>query len=132
MSTSTTDQQQDLRSWTFDLPITRPLSMNDRAHWRVKAKQTKHVRTAAATWAQALRIPPLRRVAVEVHYAPRDSRKRDAINLAPTIKATEDGIVDAGVVPDDDGRYVEPTHGVIDPPTRGTGRLYVVVRELAS
>jgi crossover junction endodeoxyribonuclease RusA len=69
------------------------------------------------------------RIAVEVHYAPRDSR-RDAINLAATTKPVEDGLVDARVVPDDTAEWVVPTHGVIDPPTRGAGRVYVIVREV--
>lgn len=56
--------------------------------------------------------------------------------LAPTVKAIEDGLVDAGVVPDDDPRYVQPTPAVIDPPTThlprslGGRRLYLIVREV--
>lgn len=120
-----------LRSWTLDLDLTKPLSMNDRQHWRPKAKAVRAVREATYALARQARIPALGRVSIELHYAPRDNRRRDAINLAATVKPIEDGLVDAGVVPDDTAEYVEPTHAVIDPPTRAaTGRLYVIVREL--
>lgn len=128
----TTDQQAGLRSWTFDLPLTKPLSMNDRQHWRPKARLVGYVRRITLLLAQQHRIPPVDRIAVELHYAPRDQRRRDPLNLVATLKPVEDGLVDAGVVPDDTEQYVEPTMPVIDPPTgKGNlGRLYVVVREL--
>lgn len=121
-----------LRCWRLDLPLTTPLSMNDREHWRTKARKVKQLRSDIKTLARAAGIPPLVRIAVELHYAPRDRRRRDAINLSATLKVCEDGIVDAGVVPDDVALYVEPTHPVIDDPTGGRhGQLYVLVRELA-
>lgn len=118
------------RSWTFDLPLTKPLTLNDRGHWRPRAQKIRAVREATALHARRLRIPPLPQISVEIHYAPRDSRRRDAINLAATTKPVEDGLVDARVVPDDTAEWVVPTHGVIDPPSRGTGRVYVIVREV--
>lgn len=124
-------EDNPVRTWSFDLPMVRPLSMNDRGHWAKKAREMKAVRDAAHMLAKHAGIPPLARVSVELHYAPRYVRGRDVINLAATVKPIEDGIVDAGVVPDDTAEFVEPTHAVIDPPIGGrTGRLYVVVREL--
>src|SRR5438128_2023215 len=88
-----------LRSWTFDLPMTKPLSMNARQHWRPKARAVAHVRRMTCLLAQQRKIPACSRIAVELHYAPRDSRRRD--NLVATLKQpVEDGLVDAGVVPD--------------------------------
>lgn len=121
----------DGRTWTFDLPLTTPLSMNDREHWRKKARQVAQLRRDVQVLVRQARVPALERIAVELHYAPRDARRRDALNLVATLKVVEDAIVDAGVVPDDTGRWVEPTMPVLDPPTgRGEGRLFVVVREL--
>ena len=122
------------RSWTIELPLARPLSLNGRQHWRAKARDVRSVRAAAAALARAARVPPLERAAVELHYIPRDRRRRDALNLVATLKPVEDGIVDAGVVPDDTAQYVEPTMPVLDPPARASryGRLYVVVRELVA
>jgi crossover junction endodeoxyribonuclease RusA len=121
-----------LRTWTLDLPWTKPpLTLNGRMHWREKADTVKAVRYAACVLARAAGIPPLGRIAVELHYAPRDSRVRDAPNLVATLKPFEDGIVDAGCVPGDDGRYVCSPMPVLDPPTGSAGRLYVIVRELS-
>lgn len=119
-----------MRSWTFDLPISKPLSLNDRQHWAPRHREVRLVRDAAHQLARHLKIPPLKRIAVELHYAPRQRRSRDAINLSATLKPVEDGLVDAGVVPGDTGVHVEPTPAVIDEPTGHPGRLYVVVREL--
>lgn len=124
--------QSALRTWTFDLPYTTPpLSLNGaRGNRYARAKVVKTVRRL--TWAKAasLRIPPLARCAIELHYAPRDSRRRDPHNLVATLKPIEDGIVDAGVVPDDTPEYVPPSTPIIDAPSGQVGRLYVIVREL--
>lgn len=125
------------RTWRLDLPYSRPpLTMNHRLHRHAAARLTAQIRRDAAMLACYARIPALPRIAVELHYVPRDQRRRDPINLAPTVKAFEDGLVDAGVVPDDVPQYVEPTPAVIDPPVRVIGRgpapsrLYALVREL--
>lgn len=128
---SSTDPPATGRTWTLDLPLTKPLSLNDRDHWRVKARKTKQLRRDTEFMARAARIPRLARCSIELHYAPRDRRRRDAINLAATLKPVEDGIVDAGVVPDDVAEFVEPTHPVIDDPIGGQhDQLYVLIREL--
>lgn len=125
------------RTWRLDLPYSRPpLTMNDRLHRHAAARLTAQLRRDAAMLARYVHIPALPRIAVELHYVPRDARRRDPINLEPTVKAIEDGLVDAGVVPDDVPQYVEPTAAVIDPPVRRIGpgpapsRLYVLVRQL--
>ena len=118
------------RIWQLELPMTKPLSMNSRQHWRVKAKEVAAVRAMAHAAAQAAQVPTLERIAIELHYAPRDKRRRDPLNLVATLKPVEDGLVDAHVVPDDTPEYVQPTMPVIDPPSGGAGRLYVIIREL--
>lgn len=119
-----------MRTWTLQLPFTGPLSMNDREHWRPKAKRVAHVRAVTALLATQARIPRLDRIAVELHYAPPDRRRRDPLNLVATLKPIEDGLVDARIVPDDTPQYVEPTMPVLDPPAGRPGSLHVVVREL--
>lgn len=94
---------------TFAPPAKR-LSMNDRTHWRSKANATKLWRTAA--YAVALKPwggwpPPWRPCFVRVTFPVRDNRRRDADNPAPTVKAIVDGLVDAGVWPDDSPEWVE-------------------------
>jgi crossover junction endodeoxyribonuclease RusA len=118
------------RSWTLPLHITAPLSMNGREHWRVKAKKVRDVRNHAALVAAASDIPELTGFTVELHYAPRDKRRRDPENLIATLKPFVDGLIDAGVAPDDCPPYYSTTVPVIDPPNGKDGRLYAIVREL--
>lgn len=95
------------RRWQVELPFTRPLSLNHRTHYMVRAKATAEVRSAAAELIELAGVPTLTHLTACVVYSPRDSRRRDPINLIPTLKACEDGLVDAGVVPDDNPLYVQ-------------------------
>lgn len=83
-----------------------PLSLNDRPrHWAQHSKRVAEVRAAAeAACREALadgRLEVLEPLAVTlVWYAPTRAR-RDADNPVATLKALCDGLVDAGIVPDD-------------------------------
>jgi crossover junction endodeoxyribonuclease RusA len=70
------------------------------------------------------------RIAVGLTYVPRDKRRRDPDNLVvPLFKALVDGIVDAGIVPDDTPEYVIRSMPVILPPD-GDPRLVLVISEV--
>lgn len=119
-----------MRTWTIRLSpddTKPPLSLNDRSHWRVKAKTTKRVRewVAQSAWYS---VPPCAAAVVELHYVPRDARRRDRDNLVATLKPCMDGLVDAGVIPDDTPEYLTWTVH-IDPPNRADPHLYLLVRE---
>jgi crossover junction endodeoxyribonuclease RusA len=87
---------------TVPLPYrTPPLTMNGRMHWAVKGRVTKQVRQDAWTLARALKIPPMGAVITELVWFKGDNRRADAVNIAATLKPLEDGLVDAGVLPDD-------------------------------
>lgn len=118
-----------MNSWTLTLPITRPLSMNDREHWAVKAKRVREVREAVATLARKEGIPQLTRMAVELHYSPRDKRRRDAENLVATQKAAVDGLVQAGVIVDDCEPYYTPRMPKLDAPNGDRGRFWLLIWE---
>jgi crossover junction endodeoxyribonuclease RusA len=96
-------------SYTIELPPGLPrLSLNDRIHWRVRAKRGADLKNAALFAAVEGNIPHLRRVQIDVEYQPPDNRRRDADNPLATVKYLIDGLVKAGVVPDDQcPRYVE-------------------------
>lgn len=120
-----------MRTWEFNLSLTKPLSLNDFENRWKKAKKTAIVRADARVGAKCAQIPPLTYFTAELHYAPRDKRRRDPENLIATLKPLVDGLVDAGVAPDDTPDYYTTTVPVIDPPTgEKTGRLYVIVREM--
>lgn len=121
----------DATSWSFDLPMSSPLSLNHRTHHQVKAKQVRTVRDAAAMLSKMAKIPKLGRCRVTLVYEPRDNRRRDPLNLVATLKPVQDGIVDAGVVPDDTIEYLESPMPIIDAPNGKKGRLWVLVEKLA-
>jgi len=103
-------------SFTFAAPG-KYLSMNDRSHWRTRARSVKAWRIAANQAARSSAYFVFG-TAQEVHMqldVP-DSRRRDPHNLYPTVKACVDGMTDAGCWEDDDGRWVhtnEPTFRVV-------------------
>ena len=109
---------------TIRLPYAKPpLNLNDRMHWRQKAQVVKALRTYVA--GMGIFMSPYQRIRVELHYAPRDGRRRDADNLVATLKPCLDGLVDAGVIKDDTPEHV--TWSVhIDAPTKDP-HLYLLI-----
>ena len=108
----------------YVLPLTwtkPPISANSRMHWAQRAKIVKALRQEAAVRTKSARVPALPRVAFTLHYRPKDSRRRDRGNLMPMHKALLDGVVDAGVVEDDNPRFVDERMPVIHAPVRGEG-----------
>lgn len=89
---------------------TQLINANGREHHMVRAKKTKALRSLAKTAAEGL--PPFTNhvwVRVYIEWSPL-SRKRDAANLAPTLKACLDGFTDAGLWPDDNDEFVTGPH----------------------
>lgn len=132
-------------SWAVDGPhsgsleITIPapatfINSNDRRHRMAEAKLTKAWRQAA--WAACQNIGPLNwpvQITATI-WKPRANRY-DPGNLYPTAKACLDGVVDAGLLPDDDHKHVigpDMRHGGKGPAslvlkirgiTRNSGRI---------
>jgi crossover junction endodeoxyribonuclease RusA len=121
-----------MESWVFDLPQTTPMSLNARMNWAVAAKMKKPYREAAHVLALQQKIPACKRVRVTLIYTPKDKRRRDPLNLVATLKLVEDGLVDAGVIPDDTPDYLESQMPLIDLPDKGAkaGRLTVYVERV--
>ena len=92
----------------YTIPRALILTSNQRQHWAPKAKATRELRYIACCYGrqnldQAPTAFPVRCV-VTIDY--RDRRRRDAANLAPTVKAIIDVLVDAGILPDDSTDYL--------------------------
>lgn len=84
-----------------------PLNSNQRLHHHVKAKRTAAWRARAHVAAIQAGKPRLDRAHIRVTVHSTTNRRRDVLNLAPTVKACIDGLVqDAGVLPDDSDTYV--------------------------
>lgn len=83
------------------------LNANDRLHRMVAAKRAKVIREAAKVAARG-HCGPFAKVRLRVVYRAPDNRRRDSNtgNLHPSIKAAIDGVVDAGVMTDDNDRIV--------------------------
>jgi len=78
------------------------LTANERPHWSRRAAVTGSIRVAAATLARAARIPPAEQAWITVVLHPHNRRRLDPHNWGPSAKAGIDGLVDAGILPDDD------------------------------
>ncbi len=119
------------RTWEIRLPWDRPpASANDRDHWRVKARKVADIRLAAVVGVGWFDVRPCDRIAVGLTYVPRDKRRRDPDNLVvPLFKALCDGIVDAGIVPDDTPAYMVRSMPVIVC-ADGDPRLLLTIREI--
>lgn len=71
-----------------------------------RAEKVAEWRTTFAALSLAEKVPPLEWVTVEAAQTCRDHRMPDVGACLPAVKAAIDGIVDAGVIPDDDPRYL--------------------------
>lgn len=96
-----------VKQWAVQLPFKKPpLNANQRLHWAVKSRTTKEIRQASALALRAEGVPACKQVRVRMLWAVSDKRRRDPSNTMPTQKAIVDGMVDAGVVPDDTPEFV--------------------------
>lgn len=82
------------------------LTANGREHRMRVASATKTLRQTASLVAQAARATAFGRAHVTVWVSWPDRRRRDVLNLAPTIKACIDGMTDAGLWVDDDDQHL--------------------------
>ena len=94
----------------FDLSRDSVLTANQRLHWASKARITGYLRTIGRHHARAFVVTEHLHLAhahalVELTF-PDPGRRRDAANWHPTVKALIDGIVDSGLLADDDKRHL--------------------------
>jgi crossover junction endodeoxyribonuclease RusA len=124
-----------MRTFTIELPAgLKLLSLNEQLHWAERGRRTKELKTAAWAMAVQAKIPRLDRVSILVEYQPPPAvRRRDAENVcAPSGKPCIDGIVQAGVLADDESpRYVTDIDCIIGEPYP-RGRLVIHLTEVES
>ena len=92
------------------------LSANDKVHWAVRARLTKQLRQwgyLLGREGEGVARLGLTHARVEFEFAYPDRRRRDRSNLALTVKAIMDGLIDAGLLPDDSDRFLDGPHTVI-------------------
>ena len=97
------------RSWLLVVDwLGRPHLANAerRAHYRTNAAKRAEWREAGAQAARLAKVPALERVAVTVQARYGKGRLSDPDACAPSVKGLIDGLVDAGVIPDDTGEHL--------------------------
>lgn len=113
---------------TFDYPRP-PISGNSRMHWAEKMRRTRDIRLASKLL--AARIPDLGRITVDLTWFVKDHTRRDGgENLAPTLKPMIDGLVDAGVVLDDDPAHVVRGPSIVTYEQGCTPRMVLHIAQL--
>lgn len=107
-------------TWEIRVPLPlRYVSPNFHGHWRYRARATKETREIARIAAMGDAVGLIRsqkenpgpiRISVVMNMARRGNdsyyRPLDAANAIGSLKATMDGLVDAGVVPSDSHEWV--------------------------
>lgn len=103
---------------------------NQRLHHLQKARLVRALREAAFLAARAANAPTLQRAHVFYTVHPDTARRRrDPGNWAPAAKAAIDGLVDAGVLPDDNSTRLLGPDPRLGHPVRGT-QLVLTVTDL--
>lgn len=96
------------RVYTLELPAgLELLTLNQRMHWRPRNARIQALRQAAFIVARNNKVPTLDRAEItcRIHFPTR--RRRDIHNWMPTAKACVDGLVDAGVLTDDNDDHLD-------------------------
>lgn len=111
-------------SWRLEYPQ-RPWTLNkERKENRfVRAERVKEWRSAFHLLALEAKIPRLPAIGLDVQ-ARLTGVQQDPVALFPAYKAALDGIVDAGVVPDDTWDYVKNVNFL--PPEKGKPHALIV------
>jgi hypothetical protein len=89
------------------VPSLDVITLNTRAHWSANHRATASLRLRGGWAARAAHAPQMTRADLTVHVVyPARKRRRDVSNYLGTVKPLLDGMVDAGVLPDDDDAHL--------------------------
>lgn len=131
-----------MTAYTIALPAgLRLLNSNQRPHHRVRHEVTKTLRAAAheavtehAALMQALAAakpgPLFQRAHILGILRPSSARRADPANWYPSFKAAVDGLVDAGLLDDDDHTRLAGPDMRLGEKVKG-GQLILIIRGLA-
>jgi len=91
-----------------------------------RAKLTKEWRSAFQLLAKYEKIPPMAWISVTVEPHQKGGRLQDVGACNPAVKAAIDGIVDAGVLPDDSSKFLRSL--IFLPPQNDRNSLVLYIR----
>lgn len=110
---------------------TPPLSGNrTRGNPIVRAREVEAAKQAARIDIRAAKLKPMTGAEVYLHYRPKNRQRRDADNLAPTLKVCQDALVLEGLLPDDSWVCVPRCGMEIHEPTDEPPAMWLLIREL--
>ena len=92
---------------TLPLPP-KGLYPNDRLHWRPKAKITAAYRKAVGLIAVSTGgwDEPWEKATIRATFYCKTNKRRDDVNFLAALKAAYDGLVDSGLLEDDDSEHL--------------------------
>jgi hypothetical protein len=99
-------------------------------HHHKRAKFVKQWRTASCVEAKAAKVPKMK--SMEITFIPYRANRRNMADTGghfPVAKACIDGLVDAGVIPDDGPEYVTSLTFEAPRVDGGEDRAMLIVRE---
>lgn len=105
------------------------LNANDRRHYREVAKKTALLRDEGYRAAKGS-LMSFGKVKVRCIFRAPDNRRRDVANLYPSFKAILDGVVSAGVLVDDNDRFVKEFTMVRGENLPKKGQLIIEITEV--
>lgn len=114
------------------LPWTNPpLSGNrTRGNPHARANEVKAAKDAAYLAIRAAKVQPIVGANITLHLRVADKRRRDADNLAPTLKAVQDALVLAEVLPDDSWVSVPRASCEIHPPNGEPAAMWLELSDI--
>lgn len=122
-----------LRTWELRCVGARPLTINvvARIHRHQWAQQTRESRRVWWALAKQAKVPALAKARIEIVPLHKNLKApQDPAACAPAAKAAIDGLVDAGVLPDDTGEYVASIE-FFPPAVEGVDGMLVRIIEVA-
>ncbi|MEV5451240.1 hypothetical protein ACFUIW_33860 [Streptomyces sp. NPDC057245] len=107
------------------------MNSNDRPTIAQRARLTRELRAAGRKAALDAKVPHLERVYVTCYLQPINRQRRDPGNWYPSAKAALDGVVDAGVLDDDDSTRVIGPDMRLGQVAKPGPRLLLVITDLS-
>lgn len=111
------------------LPVLFPNNLR-RLHWAVRNEAEDASRLEAKIAAVKLKVkPPIELCEVEEVFTIPTRRRMDIDGIVGAAKPWLDGIVDAGIIPDDDWKHVRKLYGSIVY-EKGVTKSEIIIREV--
>ena len=96
-----------------------PANRHRNLHYQAAATYNRGWRQAFNVLARQRKVPALQVIEITVQQIQAKGTLPDTMASAPTVKAAIDGLVDAGVIPDDTGKHLAAVTFL--PPVKGNG-----------